>query len=200
MVSQLLDRLQNNLYRVIQHLIKYLCNFLTKVAVHVQHCHLATFCIAASTDWVNNAVVNCHTTWYYFVALMGLHPIIREWKNQRLCAVIRIRYNLGCQIIYFRYWANCRVLPFAHTHDLDLVVSRSKFEIALFEVGALIDMERKGCESIIHDHDLWLTMVGWVDVPYSDWGDFGRRRAVDISSYARIHTVEHYEPKFNDHV
>ena len=26
-------------------------------------------------------------------------------------------------------------------------------------------------------------MVGWVDVPYSDWGDFKRRRAVDISSY-----------------
>ena len=24
-------------------------------------------------------------------------------------------------------------LPFDHTHDLDLVVSRSKFEIALFE-------------------------------------------------------------------
>ena len=50
---------------------------------------------------------------------------------------------------------------------------------------ALFDMERKGCESIIHDHDcdLWVTMVGWVDVPYSDWGDFRRRRAVDISSY-----------------
>ena len=51
-------------------------------------------------------------------------------------------------------------------------------------VKALIDMERKGCESIIHDHDcdLWVTMVGWVDVPYSDWGDFRRRRVVDISS------------------
>ena len=49
---------------------------------------------------------------------------------------------------------------------------------------ALIDMERKGCESTIHDLDcdLWVTMVGWVDVPYSDWGDFRRRRAVDISS------------------
>ena len=51
-------------------------------------------------------------------------------------------------------------------------------------VGALIDTERKGCEWIIHDHDcdLWVTMVGWMDVPYSDWGDFRRRRAVDISS------------------
>ena len=33
----------------------------------------------------------------------------------------------------------------------------------------LIDMERKGCESIIHDCDLWVTMVGWVDVPDNDW-------------------------------
>ena len=51
-------------------------------------------------------------------------------------------------------------------------------------VEVLIDMERKGCESIVHDHDcdLGVTMVGWVDVPYSDWGDFRRRRAVDISS------------------
>ena len=51
-------------------------------------------------------------------------------------------------------------------------------------MGALIDMERKGCDSISHDHDcdLWVTMVGWVDVPYIDWGDYRRRRAVDISS------------------
>ena len=52
-------------------------------------------------------------------------------------------------------------------------------------MGVLIDMERKGCKWTIHYHDcdLWITMVGWVDVPYSDWGDFRRRRAVDISSY-----------------
>ena len=30
--------------------------------------------------------------------------------------------------------------------------------------------------------DLWVTMVGWVDVPYSDWGDFRRRRGIDTSS------------------
>ena len=28
------------------------------------------------------------------------------------------------------------------------------------------------------------TMVGWADVPDSDWGDFRRRQAVDISSYS----------------
>ena len=27
-----------------------------------------------------------------------------------------------------------------------------------------------------------VTMVGWVDVPVSDWGDFRWRSAVDISS------------------
>ena len=55
----------------------------------------------------------------------------------------------------------------------------------IWGMGVLIDMERNRAESIIHDHDrdLWITMVGWVDVPYSDWGDFRRRRAVDISSY-----------------
>ena len=37
-----------------------------------------------------------------------------------------------------------------------------------------------------HDCDLWVTMVGWVDVPYSDWGDFKRRRAVDISSFGSV--------------
>ena len=79
-------------------------------------------------------------------------------------------------------------LTFDLTHDLDLVVSRSKSEIALFEEGGgggLIDMERKGCELIIHDHgrDFWVTLVGWVDVPYSDWGDFRRRRVVDLSSF-----------------
>ena len=52
----------------------------------------------------------------------------------------------------------------------------------IWGMRVLIDMERKGCESIIHDCDLWVTMVGWVDVPYSDWGDI-RHRAINISSY-----------------
>ena len=52
-------------------------------------------------------------------------------------------------------------------------------------MGGLIEMEQKGCESIIHDHDcdVWVTLVGWVDVPYSDWSDFRPQRAVEISSY-----------------
>ena len=53
-------------------------------------------------------------------------------------------------------------------------------------MGGLIEMEQKGCESIIHDHDcdVWVTLVGWVDVPYSDWGDFRPQCAVEISSYS----------------
>ena len=114
------------------------------------------------------------------------------------------------------YWVNYVTLIFDPTHDLDLVVSRSKFEIALFEEyggggvgvgvgggwgvgwvgGGLIYMERKGCDSIIHDHDhdLWVTMVGWVDVPYSDRGDFRHRRAIDISSFELCCSYEPINP------
>ena len=47
------------------------------------------------------------------------------------------------------YWVNYVTFPFDLTHDLDLVVSRSKFEIDLFEEwggvwGCVIDMDGKG--------------------------------------------------------
>ena len=63
-------------------------------------------------------------------------------------------------------------LPFDHTHDLELGVSRSESEIVLSQewvgggvvgvgVGVVgvgggggIDNERKRCESSIHDHDI----------------------------------------------
>ena len=47
-------------------------------------------------------------------------------------------------------------------------------------------MERKGCESIIHDHyrDLCMCNHGGVGrLPDSDWGDFRRRRAHDYWVY-----------------
>ena len=54
-------------------------------------------------------------------------------------------------------------LPFDHTHDLDLGVSRSESEIALSqEFWQPIDNERKGCESSIHDHDIDLCDHGGV--------------------------------------
>ena len=58
-----------------------------------------------------------------------------------------------------------------------------------------IDVKRKGGASVgywvnyvtltfdlTHDLDLWF-FKGWVDGPYSNWGDFRRQRAVDISSF-----------------
>ena len=52
-------------------------------------------------------------------------------------------------------------------------------------MGGLIDMERKGCELVIPDYDFDLsgTMVGWVDVPHSDGGDYRCRRAINIFDF-----------------
>ena len=55
-------------------------------------------------------------------------------------------------------------------------------------------MEWKGCESIIHDHDLWVTMVGWEDVLYSDWDDFRRRRAISISNSTLFSQIDTSDP------
>ena len=51
-------------------------------------------------------------------------------------------------------------------------------------MGWLIDMEQKGCESSVDDHDIdfSVTIVRCMDVPDSDWGDFRCQHAIDISS------------------
>ena len=46
------------------------------------------------------------------------------------CYVIDVKQQESKLI---RYQADCMVFPFDHIHDLELVLSRSKFEIALFE-------------------------------------------------------------------
>ena len=76
-------------------------------------------------------------------------------------------------------------LPFDHTHDLDLGVSRSESEIALSqEWGSLLTMNEKDASYPFMTMILTcVTMVGWADVPDSDRGDFRRRRAVNISSF-----------------
>ena len=85
------------------------------------------------------------------------------------------------------YWVNYVTLTFHLTYDLDLIVSRSKFEIALFEEWGA---DWHGMKGMWVDHSWpWLWPMGNHGgvggcVPYSDWGDFRRRRAVDISSYA----------------
>ena len=79
------------------------------------------------------------------------------------------------------YWADYMTLPFDHTHDLDLGVSRSESEIAFSEEwgGRLTWNEKDVSHPFI---TMILTMVGRVDVPDGDWGDFRRWRTVDISS------------------
>ena len=79
-------------------------------------------------------------------------------------------------------------LPFDHTHDLDLGVSRSESEIALSpEWGGRLTMKEKdGSHPFMTMILTCVTMVGWADVPDSERGDFRRRRAVDISSLWRF--------------
>ena len=84
------------------------------------------------------------------------------------------------------YWADCMTLPFDHTHDLDpgVEISRSKSEIALSQEwdGRLARKEKVVSHPFMTMILTSVTLVGWADVPGSDWGDFRRRRAVDISS------------------
>ena len=75
-------------------------------------------------------------------------------------------------------------LPFDHTHDLDLGVSRSESEIALSqEWGGRLTWNEK---DVSHPFKTMIlssvTIVGWADVLDIDRGDFRRRRVVDISS------------------
>ena len=78
-------------------------------------------------------------------------------------------------------------LPFDHTHDLDLGmdIARSESEIALSQTRdvRLTWNENDVSHSFMTMILASVAMVGWVDVPDSEWGDFRRRRAVDISSF-----------------
>ena len=85
------------------------------------------------------------------------------------------------------YWGDCMTLPFDHTHDLDhgVEISRSKSEMALSQEwdGRLTWNEKYVSHPFMTMILTSVTMVGWADVPDSDWDDFKRRRAVDISSW-----------------
>ena len=104
----------------------------------------------------------------------------RWFATSRLVAPVSVR------LVY------CMTLPFDHAHYLDLGVeiSRSEPEIALSQEwdGRLTWNEK----DVSHPFMTMIlpvtsvTMVGWADVPDSDWGDFRRQRAVDISSFSRI--------------
>ena len=82
------------------------------------------------------------------------------------------------------YLANYMTLLFDHTHDIDLGVSRSESEIAFIKNG-MTDWHGTKRMWVIHSwawYWLSVTVVGWVEVPDSDQGDFRHRRAIDISS------------------
>ena len=83
-------------------------------------------------------------------------------------------------------WANYMTLPFDLTHDLDrgVEISRSESEIASSQEwdGRLTWNEKDVSHPFMTMILTCVTMVGWADVPDSDWGDFRHRRAVDISS------------------
>ena len=84
------------------------------------------------------------------------------------------------------YWADCMTLPFDHTHDLDPgdQISRSTSEIALSQEwdGWLTWKENDVSHPFMTMILICVTMVGWADVPDSDWGDYRRQHAIDISS------------------
>ena len=84
------------------------------------------------------------------------------------------------------YWADCMNLPFDHTHDLDpgVEISRSMSETASSQEwgGWLTWNEKEVSHPFMTMILTSVTMVGWADVPDSDWGDFRHRRVVDISS------------------
>ena len=103
-----------------------------------------------------------------------------KFRNSSITGIvglIDVKWKRG-ELIW--YCVDCMTLPFDHTYDLDLGVeiSRSESEIALSWEWDEKDVSHPFMTMILTS----VTMVGWADVPDSDWGDFKRRRAVDISS------------------
>ena len=128
-------------------------------------------------------LVNYVTLTFYLTHDLDLWFFKVKFQNSCIWGIVFwLMWNIKNQILGWLYGLAHWPHPWPWPCSLKVKVWNSL--IWGMGVGALIDMERKSCESISHDHDcdLWVTMVGWVDVPYSDWCDFRRRRAVDISS------------------
>ena len=105
----------------------------------------------------------------------------------RSCYLIVVKQK---EIKLIRYWAYPWSCPLTTSMTLTLKFKGESLKqpYARNGGGRLIDMERKGCESIIHncDRDLWVIMLGWVDVPDGDGDDFKCCNAVNISSFMII--------------
>ena len=133
--------------------------------------------------------------WIQYVTLtfdlthdLGLGYFKVKFRNSFISGIvglIDVKWKRG-QLIW--YWADYMTLPFDHTHELDLGVEISRWsesEIALSHEwdGQLTWIEKNASHPFLTMILTIVTMVGWADVPDSDWGDFRRRRAVDISSF-----------------
>ena len=103
------------------------------------------------------------------------------------------------------YWADCMTLPFDHTHDLDpgVEISRSESEIALSQEwdGRLTWNEKDVSHPFMTMILTSVTMVGWADVPDSDWGDFRRRlgRTIDMERKGCESSIHDHDIDWCDH-
>ena len=133
------------------------------------------------------------------VCAIKWEPLIGSLQNLG-CFKVKFRYSSISGIValidvkwkrseLIWYWADCMTFPFDHTHDLDpgVEISRSKSEIALSQEwdGQLTWNEKDVSHPFMTMILTSVTMMGWADVPDSNWGDFRCRRAIDISSFMK---------------
>ena len=127
--------------------------------------------VALTFDLTHDLDLGCFKVKFWNSSISGIVGLIDvKWKRSEL----------------IWYWADCMTLPFDHTHDLDpgVEISRPESDIALSQEwdGRLIWNEKDVSHPFMTMILTTLTIKGWADVPDSDWGDFRRRRAVDISN------------------
>ena len=140
--------------------------------------------VTLTFDLTHDLDLNCFKVKFRNSSILGIVGLIDvKWKRGEL----------------IWYWTDCMTLPFDHTHDLDLGVeiSRSESEIALSqEWDSQLTWNKKDVSHLFITMILTsVTMVGWADVPDSDWGDFRRWRAIDIYSYWCYPETYHFRTK-----
>ena len=149
--------------------------------------HISAMVGPIDVKWKGSALVGY---WVQYVTLTSLMTLTLDVSrsnfeialSQELLVWFDVKWK-GSESVW--YWADCMTLPFDHTHDLDLGVSRSESEIALSqEWGGRLTMNEKDVSHPFMTMILTcVTVVGWADVQDSDQGDFRLRHAVDISSF-----------------
>ena len=119
--------------------------------------------------WVQYVTLTFHLT--HDLHLGYFKVKFRNSSISGIVGLIYVKWKRG-ELIW--YWAYCMTLPFDHAHDLDLGVeiSRSEPEIVLYqEWDGRLTWNEKGVSYPFMTMTLTsVTMVGWGDVPDSDWG------------------------------